>query len=252
MGFFKKNNKISSITTTTTDNYTTATTTDNYTTDNENETTPNNVNTSNLVIKPFFQEKTEENTEEKEWIWVEGYKGTDKDMKCHDFQYEIGKEFKEEKPIILCEKGFHLCLKLRDVFTYYDICNNNRFFKVKALVEKTEVEKQTTGNSLCWGGVFFKPDKLVAKSIIFIEELSIDEIFKEARADYLPLEYKQKALEIGITEAAKSYHKVLLEDCGYNEELADYFLTSDKYPIAYALGKQKELTMYEKISLALK
>ena len=76
--------------------------------------------------------------------------------------------------------------------------------------------------------------------------------FKEARADYLPIEYKQKALEIGIKETNKCYHKALLESCGYNEELAEYLLESNKYPIAYALGKQKELTMYEKISLVLK
>lgn len=175
-------------------------------------------------------------------------------MKCRDFQYEIGKEYSlliDEEPII-CEKGFHLCLKLNDVFRYYDICNNNRFFKVKALVEKKEVEKQTTAsNPLFWGGAVWQSDKLVAKSIIFIEEVSIDEIFKEARADYLPIEYKQKALEIGITKTNKCYHKALLESCGYNEELAEYLLEAGKYPIAYALGKQKELTMYEKISLAL-
>ena len=206
------------------------------------------------VAPPIPLKKTEENEKEKEWIWVEGYKGTDKDMKCRDFQYEIGKEYsllKEEEPV-LCEKGFHLCLKLSNVFKYYDICNNNRFFKVKALVEKKEVEgQQTLNNSNIYFRLFSEPDKLVAKSIIFIEELSIDEIFKEARADYLPLEYKQKALEIGITETNKCYHTALLESCGYNEELAKYFLDSKKYPIAYALGKQKELTMYEKISLAL-
>ena len=28
-----------------------------------------------------------------EWIWVDGYKGTDEDMKCHDFQYELNKQF---------------------------------------------------------------------------------------------------------------------------------------------------------------
>ena len=176
MGFFKKNNKISSITTTITDN---------HIADNENETSPENTETitpddaSSLVIKPFSLKKIEENTEEKEWIWVEGYKGTDKDMKCRDFQYEIDKEYsllKDEEPV-LCKKGFHLCLKLSDVFRYYDICNNNRFFKVKALVEKKEVEKQTTtSNTFFWGGVVCQSDKLVAKSIIFIEELSIDEI----------------------------------------------------------------------------
>lgn len=30
---------------------------------------------------------------EEKWIWVDGYKGTDKDMKCRGYQYEFGKQF---------------------------------------------------------------------------------------------------------------------------------------------------------------
>ena len=36
------------------------------------------------------------------------YKGFDKDLKCRDFQYEIGKEYEEERAEI-CDTGFHAC-----------------------------------------------------------------------------------------------------------------------------------------------
>ena len=46
------------------------------------------------------------------------YKGFDKDLKCKDFQYEIGKEFECEKAVA-CEIGFHACERPLDVLAYY-------------------------------------------------------------------------------------------------------------------------------------
>ena len=46
------------------------------------------------------------------------FKGFDKDLKCRDFQYEIGKEYTEEKADI-CNCGFHACEFPMDVFSYY-------------------------------------------------------------------------------------------------------------------------------------
>ena len=51
------------------------------------------------------------------------YKGFDKDLKCGDFQYEVGKEYelpKGEKPEI-CSKGFHACKSPLEVLDYYGI-----------------------------------------------------------------------------------------------------------------------------------
>ena len=46
------------------------------------------------------------------------FKGFDKDLKCRDFQYEIGKEYTEDKADI-CNYGFHACEFPMDVFGYY-------------------------------------------------------------------------------------------------------------------------------------
>lgn len=54
------------------------------------------------------------------------YKGTDKDMKCRGFQFELGKEYVEEEAK-LCEKGFHGCEYPLDVFAHYDPADS-RFF----------------------------------------------------------------------------------------------------------------------------
>ena len=49
---------------------------------------------------------------------VKAYKGFDKDLKCENFQYEVSKQYEEEKAK-LCDTGFHACENPMDVFGYY-------------------------------------------------------------------------------------------------------------------------------------
>ena len=49
---------------------------------------------------------------------MKAYKGFDKDLKCREFQYEVGKEY-EEANAALCKKGFHACENPLDTFRYY-------------------------------------------------------------------------------------------------------------------------------------
>lgn len=69
------------------------------------------------------------------------YKGFDKDLKCRGFQYEIGKEYREETAD-LCNKGFHACENPLDTFGYYAPSNGSRYCEV----ELDEVSDQKDGS----------------------------------------------------------------------------------------------------------
>jgi hypothetical protein len=48
------------------------------------------------------------------------YKGFNADMTCRDFQYKEGKTFEIEGEIKCCNRGFHACTSILDVFNYYN------------------------------------------------------------------------------------------------------------------------------------
>ena len=60
------------------------------------------------------------------------YKGTDKDMKCRGFQYELGVTVKTDDAIRCGGKGFHSCEAPFDVLRYYPNMDGNRFFACTA------------------------------------------------------------------------------------------------------------------------
>ena len=49
---------------------------------------------------------------------IKSYKGFNKDMTCKDKQYEVGKDYEEDKAVA-CECGMHACEYPLDCFKYY-------------------------------------------------------------------------------------------------------------------------------------
>ena len=61
---------------------------------------------------------------------IKTYKGFDKDLKCRDFQYEIGKEYEEERASA-CNCGFHACEMPIEVLKYYEPGKQSRYCEVE-------------------------------------------------------------------------------------------------------------------------
>ena len=92
---------------------------------------------------------------------MKAYKATNSDMKCLDFQYELGKEFIHNGELGFCLSGFHFCKHLIDVFRYYDFAPFNKFWEVEIPDDAIVIDGD---------------DKSVTNKIKFIRELSNEEI----------------------------------------------------------------------------
>ena len=61
---------------------------------------------------------------------IKSYKGFDKDLKCRDFQYEIGREYEQDSAKV-CDYGFHACEMPLDVLRYYEPGKGSRYCEVE-------------------------------------------------------------------------------------------------------------------------
>lgn len=107
----------------------------------------------------------------EEYIWVDGYKGTDKFMACRNFVYKLKKIYDLGREPIKCKSGFHFSLDLEDVYCYYSFDGCNRFFKVRGLVKKEDYDIELNDSE----------GKLSARKIEFIEELPLTEKHNELK-----------------------------------------------------------------------
>ena len=221
---------------------------------------------TNAVIKDDITQEDITNAiktvEEEEWIWVKGFKGTEKDMSCKGYRYELGKQFDLDDDInpVLCEKGFHFCKNLKNVFRYYKIGDGNRFFEVEALVKKSdwhsEQEKNRTCNLYvpynCLPGFIVSDDKYSAKSIRFVRELAVDEVFGALGTDCDVREWadeqKKRAMETSIAAVRADIRVFELCAAGYSPAFSKYIAGDiDRYKTAMAMASLTDVSMDVKV-----
>lgn len=91
---------------------------------------------------------------------MKGYKIFNEDMKCREFQYEVGKTYKHDGKIELSKSGFHFCRNPLNLFKFYSFYDSNRVCEIKAK-----------------GKIVHGDTKSVCSEITILRELSREEIF---------------------------------------------------------------------------
>ena len=89
------------------------------------------------------------------------YKGFNKNLKCRDFQYEVGKEYEMDGDIKCCERGFHACESPLEVFDHYDMLTS-RFAEVE---QSGEIDKEENTTKVCSSKIKVKAELKLADII---------------------------------------------------------------------------------------
>jgi len=92
---------------------------------------------------------------------IKSYKGFDKNLKCRDFQYEIGKEYEMDGKIRVCRRGFHACESPFEVFDHYSMIGS-RFCEVE---QDGNISKEDRGTKICSSKIKIKAELKLADMI---------------------------------------------------------------------------------------
>lgn len=92
---------------------------------------------------------------------IKSYKGFDKNLKCRDFQYEIGKEYEMDGEIKVCSRGFHACESPFEVFDHYPMIDS-RFCEVE---QDGNISKEDRGTKICSSKIKIKAELKLADMI---------------------------------------------------------------------------------------
>ena len=131
---------------------------------------------------------------------MKGYKGFNKDLKCRNLQYEVGKEAAVDGDIELCKRGIHFCENPHDVFNYYAPGENNRF----SVVEAEDVSDERNDDD----------SKRVCKRLTVKAEISVVEICKIAVSTFFENFGFKKKIESADTNNAGDCGAARAGDCG--------------------------------------
>ncbi len=92
---------------------------------------------------------------------ITSYKAFDKNMRCRDFLYEVGKEYEMDGDIKCCNRGFHACKNPLEVWNYYDMLNS-RFAEVE---QSGKIDEEGNSTKVCSSHIKIKAELKLADII---------------------------------------------------------------------------------------
>lgn len=123
---------------------------------------------------------------------ISSYKGFNKDLKCRDFQYEVGNSYEQFGKIECCENGFHACTFPTDVFNYYPPINGARYCTV---IQSGDLDSNTMiGDSKIASSKIYIESEISTEQLI---EAGVNNILKDASKYIKDATYRNCCSESG-------------------------------------------------------
>ena len=98
---------------------------------------------------------------------IAAYKGFDQDLKCRDFQFEIGKTYKHKGDVSVCNSGFHACENPLAVFEHYPPTSRFAIVKCAGKISKDINDKKIACEELTVEAEIWLPE-LISEAVEWI------------------------------------------------------------------------------------
>ena len=150
---------------------------------------------------------------------IKSYKGFDKNLKCRDFQYEIGKEYEMDEEIKMCNRGFHACESPFEVFDHYSMIGS-RFCEVE---QDGNISKEDRGTKICSSKIKIKAELKLADMINlgveWLKEITSPEKIKTSMKDNSSGNYAQIGSSGNYAQIGSSGNYAQIGSSGYYAQI---------------------------------
>ena len=150
---------------------------------------------------------------------IKSYKGFDKNLKCRDFQYEIGKEYEMDEEIKMCNRGFHACESPFEVFDHYSMIGS-RFCEVE---QGGNISKEDRGTKICSSKIKIKAELKLADMINlgveWLKEITSPEKIKTSMKDNSSGYNAQIGSSGNYAKIGSSGYNAQIGSSGYNAQI---------------------------------
>ena len=75
-----------------------------------------------------------------------GYKVFNHDWTCRGMQYKVGKSYEMDDKPVVCNRGFHFCIKASDCFKFYDFNSQNKVAEIEAY---GDIDQEADSSKCC-------------------------------------------------------------------------------------------------------
>ena len=75
-----------------------------------------------------------------------GYKVFNPDWSCREMQYKVGASYEMDDKPVVCNRGFHFCIKASDCFKFYDFNSQNKVAEIEAY---GDIDQEADSSKCC-------------------------------------------------------------------------------------------------------
>lgn len=153
------------------------------------------------------------------------YKGFDKDLKCRDFQYEVGKEYELPKGKLpnVCSNGFHACKSPLEVLDYYFLDENANLLRFCEVEQSGEFSKEVESTKVASSKIKIKKEitfaDLINLGVEWLKEKTSNDRGDDDAQIGSCVDDVQIALSGDCVQIASSGHFAQIASSGYSAKI---------------------------------